>query len=81
MVHSHGAKITHHCCGSSRMLIPRFIECGMDALQTIQAQAEGMNPYELKPSLRAVSRCTARWTFKVGYSEPRHRKSAKRCII
>jgi uroporphyrinogen decarboxylase len=48
MVHSYGAKITHHCCGSSRMLIPRFIDCGMDALQTIQAQAEGMNPYELK---------------------------------
>ena len=30
------------------MLIPRFIDLGMDALQTIQPQAEGMNPYELK---------------------------------
>jgi len=48
MVHSHDAKITHHCCGSSRRLIPRFIECGMDCLQTIQPQAAGMNPYELK---------------------------------
>ncbi len=48
MVHSYGAKITHHCCGSSRQLIPRFIDCGMDSLQTIQPQAEGMNPYELK---------------------------------
>ncbi len=48
MVHGHGAKITHHCCGSSRGLIPRFIECGMDSLQTIQPQAEGMDPYELK---------------------------------
>ena len=48
MVHSHGVKVTHHCCGSSRALIPRFIEIGMDALQTIQPQAAGMNPYELK---------------------------------
>ena len=48
MVHSYGAKVTHHCCGSSRALIPRFIDCGMDALQTIQRQAAGMDPYELK---------------------------------
>ena len=48
MVHSYGAKISHHCCGSSRALIPRFIACGMDSLQTIQPQAAGMNPYELK---------------------------------
>jgi len=48
LVHSYGAKVTHHCCGSSRALIPRFIDCGMDALQTIQPQAAGMNPYELK---------------------------------
>ncbi len=48
LVHSYGAKVTHHCCGSSRALIPRFIRCGMDALQTIQPQAAGMDPYELK---------------------------------
>jgi len=48
MVHSYGAKVSHHCCGSSRALIPHFIACGMDALQTIQPQAAGMNPYTLK---------------------------------
>jgi uroporphyrinogen decarboxylase len=48
LVHSYGAKVTHHCCGSSRTLIPRFIACGMDALQTIQPQAAGMDPYSLK---------------------------------
>jgi len=48
LVHAYGAKVTHHCCGSSRALIPRFIDCGMDSLQTIQPQAAGMNPYELK---------------------------------
>jgi len=48
LVHSFGAKVSHHCCGSSRALIPRFIRCGMDSLQTIQPQAVGMNPYDLK---------------------------------
>jgi uroporphyrinogen decarboxylase len=48
LAHAFGAKVSHHCCGSSRALIPRFIQCGMDALQTIQATAVGMNPYELK---------------------------------
>ena len=48
LVHSYGARISHHCCGSSRELIPRFIDLGMDALQTIQPQAAGMDPYELK---------------------------------
>jgi len=48
LVHQYGARITHHCCGSSLKLIPRFIALGMDALQTIQPQAAGMNPYQLK---------------------------------
>ena len=48
MVHSYGAKVTHHCCGSSRALFPQFIACGMDALQTIQTRAAGMDPYGLK---------------------------------
>lgn len=48
LVHAHGARVTHHCCGSSRALIPLFLECGMDSLQTIQPRAAGMDPYELK---------------------------------
>lgn len=48
MAHSYGAKVSHHSCGSTRKLIPRFIAAGMDALQTIQPRAEGMNPYDLK---------------------------------
>ena len=48
MVHSYGARISHHSCGSTRKLIPNFINLGMDALQTIQPQAEGMDPYGLK---------------------------------
>jgi len=48
LTHSYGAKIVHHSCGSTRKLIPKFIKVGMDALQTIQPQAKGMNPYSLK---------------------------------
>ena len=48
LVHAYGAKVSHHCCGSSRDLFPRFIELGMDALQTIQPKAAGMDPYDLK---------------------------------
>jgi uroporphyrinogen decarboxylase len=48
MVHSFGAKISHHSCGSTCQLIPHFIKIGMDALQTIQPQAAGMDPYKLK---------------------------------
>lgn len=48
MVHSYGAYVSHHCCGSTVELFPRFIQLGMDALQTIQPQAAGMNPYSLK---------------------------------
>ena len=48
MVHSYGAKITHHSCGSTVELIPQFIEIGMDSHNAIQPQAVGMNPYDLK---------------------------------
>ncbi len=48
LVHSYGARISHHSCGSTTDLIPRFIELGMDALQTIQPRADRMDPYLLK---------------------------------
>lgn len=48
LVHSHDAWVSHHCCGSSRALFPRFIALGMDCIQTIQPRAEGMDPYMLK---------------------------------
>lgn len=52
MVHFYDAAVSHHCCGSSVELFPRFIEIGMDALQTIQPRAAGMNPYKLKREFR-----------------------------
>jgi len=48
MVHSYGARVSHHSCGSTEKLLSRFIDIGMDALQTIQPRAAGMDPYVLK---------------------------------
>jgi uroporphyrinogen decarboxylase len=52
LAHSYGAYVSHHCCGSTVKLFPNYIRIGMDALQTIQPQAVGMSPYELKKKFR-----------------------------
>lgn len=46
--HSYGCKVMLHCCGSSRMIFDDFVELGLDVLDTVQPEAEGMDPEELK---------------------------------
>ncbi len=48
MAHSYGARISMHCCGSSRAFIPRLIELGLDVLEVIQVSAYAMDLEELK---------------------------------
>ena len=48
LIHSHGVRSMHHTCGSVAALIPRLIECGLDILQSLQPEAEGMSPGALK---------------------------------
>lgn len=48
LAHSHDCKVIHHSCGSTRLIMEDFIEIGLDCLQTIQPQAVGMDPAELK---------------------------------
>jgi len=48
LIHSHGAKVRYHSCGSVRAIIPDLIEIGVDILNPVQPLAEGMNPIELK---------------------------------
>ena len=48
LAHSFGLKVMHHTCGSVRELIPDFLECGLDILQSLQPQAAGMDLEELK---------------------------------
>ena len=43
LAHRHGLQVMHHTCGSVVELIPDFIECGLDILQSLQPQAAGMD--------------------------------------
>ena len=47
-VHQHGKIVMHHSCGSVAEVIPDIIEIGMDVLESVQPEAAGMNPFELK---------------------------------
>jgi uroporphyrinogen decarboxylase len=42
------AHIMFHSCGNVRPLIPDFIEMGIDILNPVHINAEGMEPYQLK---------------------------------
>lgn len=48
LAHEHGAKAMLHSCGSTRFLQPQFIEMGLDVLDSVQPEPEGMDPMELK---------------------------------
>ncbi len=48
LAHEFGLKVMHHTCGSVVELIPDFIECGLDVLQSLQPHAAGMDLAKLK---------------------------------
>lgn len=48
LAHRHGLKVMHHTCGGVVPLIPDFIECGLDILQSLQPLAAGMDLAALK---------------------------------
>ena len=47
-VHRAGKVTLSHCCGSVAAILPDIVEIGLDVLQSVQPEAQGMNPYELK---------------------------------
>ena len=47
-IHQIGKKMILHVCGNVSPLIPDLIEIGLDVLETVQPEPEGMNPYHLK---------------------------------
>jgi len=47
-VHAQGKLAMSHSCGSVAAILPDIIENGLDVLESVQPEAEGMNPYELK---------------------------------
>ena len=46
--HAQGKIVISHCCGSVVDILPDLIEIGLDVLESVQPEARGMNPYELK---------------------------------
>lgn len=48
LAHRYGSKVMHHTCGSIEPLIPEFIDCGLDILQSLQPQAAGMDFGKIK---------------------------------
>jgi len=47
-VHKAGKLVLSHCCGSVVDIMPDIIEIGLDVIESVQPEARGMNPYELK---------------------------------
>ena len=47
-VHAQGKLVISHCCGSVADIMPDVIEIGLDVLESVQPEAQGMNPYGLK---------------------------------
>jgi len=46
--HDFGLRVMLHCCGGFAPLIPDLIGIGLDALQSLQPDARGMEPHRLK---------------------------------
>jgi len=47
-VHNQRKFAITHCCGSVADIMPDIIEIGLDVLESVQPEAAGMNPYQLK---------------------------------
>lgn len=48
LAHSFNIPVMHHTCGAIAELIPEFIDCGLDILQSLQPNAAGMDLKKLK---------------------------------
>lgn len=47
-VHRAGMYTFNHCCGSIVEILPDLIDIGLDVYESVQPEARGNNPYELK---------------------------------
>jgi len=48
LAHKYNIKVMHHTCGAVYDLIPEFIDCGLDILQSLQPKAAGMDLKKIK---------------------------------
>lgn len=47
-IHAANKYTLSHCCGSVIDIMPDLIEIGLDVLESVQPEARGMSPYDLK---------------------------------
>jgi len=47
-IHDQGKLAIMHCCGSARDIMDDIVEIGQDVFESVQPEAGGMNPHELK---------------------------------
>ena len=47
-IHDQGKSAIMHCCGSAAEIMADVIETGLDVIESVQPEAAGMVPYELK---------------------------------
>jgi len=47
-IHQQNKIAIMHCCGSVAEIMDDIVEIGLDVLESVQPEAAGMNPYELK---------------------------------
>jgi len=48
LAHRYKVKVMHHTCGAVDLIIPKFIDAGLDILQSLQPRAANMNLSRLK---------------------------------
>lgn len=48
LIHKYNAKVMLHSCGATRPIWPDLIDAGVDIYDTVQPEAQGMDPEELK---------------------------------
>ncbi len=48
MGNMHGVYVMHHTCGSVYDLLPKMVNCDLDILQSLQPEANNMDPYRIK---------------------------------
>jgi uroporphyrinogen decarboxylase len=53
--HCPNAKLAHHCCGSSYLLLDDFAEIGVDVINPVQTTAKNMSPENLAKKKNRLS--------------------------
>ena len=48
LAHGYGLRVMHHTCGSVFPLVPLMVDGGLDVLQSLQPEADNMDPARLK---------------------------------